>query len=82
MKKILSVLVLFFVYAQSFAITLLQEAPPPPNTTYSRSSGSSGPTDPTDTPINFIVPFLMVSAVLLIVAIVRKQQLAKQSNTI
>ncbi len=78
MKKLFAVIFLMLIYTQSFAFNILQttietqDAPPAPGIS---PFGAGDPGTPEDqTPINFIVPFLIISVIALSVYIVRKNK--------
>jgi hypothetical protein len=82
MKKLFSIIFIALVYSQSFAYNILQvvveteEVPPIPNLegnveTYGGGIG----TMPDSTPINFIVPFLLISAIFIMFYIFKKKRI-------
>lgn len=80
MKKLFSIILIVLLYSQSFAYNLLEDIPPPPppvdgggDGTFTPAGGVPGVPDPT-TPINFIIPFLCISAICLAVYFIRKNK--------
>ena len=80
MKKLFSIILIVLVYSHSFAYNMLQvvveteEVPPIPSAegdSVAYGIGIPGKT----TPINFIVPFLFISAIFLILYIYKKRRI-------
>lgn len=87
MKVILSSAFIIFTYVQSFANSILQisnnisigeDGPPPPGNIGNTStfSGEVGEPD-LSTPINFIVPFLLISVLILTVYFIHRKNKLK-----
>lgn len=90
MKVILSSAFIIFTYVQSFANSILQisnnisigeDGPPPPGnigntSTFSGETGEPDFNSPTS-PINFIVPFLLISALILTVYFIHRKNKLK-----
>lgn len=84
MKKILTPAIIIFAYIHSFAYSILQtttntvtmgsEAPPEPTITpYGGGVGEPEPVKP-GTPIDFIVPLLIITAIILMIYFVYKNK--------
>ncbi|MXP05343.1 hypothetical protein G8C41_01400 [Apibacter sp. B3706] len=83
MKKLFSIIFIALVYNQSFAYNILQvvveteEVPPIPNAEGEvvAYGGGIGIMEPNSTPINFIVPFLLISAIFIMFYIFKKKRI-------
>ncbi|MXO31720.1 MULTISPECIES: hypothetical protein [Apibacter] len=79
MKKLFSIIFIVIIYNFTYAYNLLQvvvetnEVPPVPEGEVQAYIGIGEPH--TTTPINFIVPFLLISAILLIFYIFKKKRI-------
>jgi hypothetical protein len=79
MKKLFSIIFIALVYSQSFAYNILQvvveteEIPPIPDPEGDVVTYGGGIGVPDSTPINFIVPFLLISAIFIMFYIFKKK---------
>ncbi len=73
MKKLFSIILMVLVYSHSFAYNLLQETPPPPPDGEGTITPQGVPGE-LGTPINFIIPFLCISAICLTIYFIRKNK--------
>ncbi|MDR1877086.1 MAG: hypothetical protein LBQ84_05630 [Flavobacteriaceae bacterium] len=75
MKKLFTVLLITSLSVRSFAYTILQAAPPPPDDGDGSVSPHGGFPGIPATPIDSIVPLLFVSMVLLTFYIIKKKKI-------